>query len=113
MHGRILLGFLGKRWKATVLLLKPIYTAFSIYEFLLSGVKGVTLRTHTYSYLWHCGADLKGSSTTTAMNGGIVISWMNFVFHSAGKGTVGRWWCQYQRGVFRPLKALPSTFLRI
>ena len=79
----------------TVLLLKPINSALGVEELLLAGVVRVTVRTHTHSDLRDSGAGLKCLSATAAINGRLIIRWMDVIFHSRAKVLQWAGGCQY------------------
>ena len=71
--------------KLAVLLLESIYTAFGVEKLLLAGEEWVALRAHTNTNLRNGCAANKGVSTAAAINGGIVIRWVNVLFHSGAR----------------------------
>lgn len=71
--------------KLAVLLLESVYTTFGIEKLLLAGVVWVALRAHTHTNLRNGCAANKGVSTAAAINGGIVIRWVNVLFHSGAR----------------------------
>ena len=71
--------------KLAVLLLESVYTAFGVEKLLLTGVERVALRAYTNTDLRDGRAANKGVSTAAAINGGIVIRWVNVLFHSGAR----------------------------
>lgn len=71
--------------KLTVLLLESVYASLSVEELLLTREEWVALRAHTNTNLRNGCAANKGVSTAAAINGGIVIRWVNVLFHSGAR----------------------------